>query len=72
MKKELLSCDSSELAIGEGERADTEVNGRYPTRLVGFQATPSRCFKQIERNLGVLRFVSLADRTMTQRVSEEN
>jgi hypothetical protein len=36
MKKELASRDSSELAIGEGERADREVNGRYPTTLVGF------------------------------------
>ncbi len=76
MKKGLPSRDSRELAIGQGERADREVNGQYPTQKVGDiwdRCARSRCFKQIVRNLGVLRFVSLADHRRTvQRASEEN
>jgi len=36
MKKGLLSHDSRELAIGQGERAQEDVNGQYQTEIVGY------------------------------------
>lgn len=49
-----------------------DVNGQYPTAKVGYRRTRRYCFKQIDRNLGVLRFVSLADRPTASAGYKEN
>jgi len=57
-------------ARASGQIGKSMVNIRQEQS--GMDKASSRCFKQSTRNLGVLRFVSLADRIMAPRASEEN
>jgi hypothetical protein len=47
MKKGLLSNDSSEVAICEGERAHKNVNGQFPTGSVGYLADGAATFQTV-------------------------
>ena len=57
-------------ARASGQIGKSMVNIRQEQS--GIDKASSCCFKQSTRNLGVLRFVSLADRIMAPRASEEN